>query len=421
MSSTGSTMEKAPVTEKGSAPKSSQYKAWLQSLGPGLITAALVFGPSKVTIASIMGASYGFFLLWIVAVAIFFMIIFTTMAARVGIATNESLLSTISRKWGRPGRIGIGVGVFLVTASFQAGNSIGAGITLAEATHTNKTIWIIACNVAGISILFFRAFYKMLEKIMIALIIMMLFAFIVTMVLSHPPVAGVASGFVPSVPAGSQKLVIAFMASCFSIVGAIYQSYLVQERKRIRPDVAQTGKETLPGMLILGFMSATVMICAATVLHPAGIKITTATDMAIALEPVFGNAASALFLVGLFGASFSSLLGNAALGGTLLGDALGYGGQLSSRMVRTFIAVIMLIGAGVAITFGKLPLELIVLAQAVTIFIVPFIGIALYLVANDASIMGKMKNNTFTNIAGAVGLIVMLLLAVSNAITLFFS
>ncbi|SEW51927.1 Nramp family divalent metal transporter [Chitinophaga arvensicola] len=396
-------------------------RAWLQSLGPGLITAALVFGPSKVTIASIMGASYGFSLLWIVVVAIFFMIIFTTMAARVGIATSQSLLSTISDKWGMPARIAIGVGVFLVTASFQAGNSVGAGITLAEATHSSKEIWIVVCNIAGISILFFRGFYKKLEKIMIALIIMMLFAFIVTMAMSQPSVTGIATGLVPSVPAGSQKLVIAFMASCFSIVGAIYQSYLVQERKRLRPEVKQTGKETLPGMLILGFMSATVMICAATVLHPAGISITSATDMAKVLEPVFGNAAAGLFLVGLFGASFSSLLGNAALGGTLLGDALGFGGMLSSKMVRLFIAVIMLIGATVAIVFGKLPLELIVLAQAVTIFIVPFIGIALFFVANDAKIMGSLKNNLFTNIAAGIGLLIMLGLAVSNAITLFFS
>jgi Mn2+/Fe2+ NRAMP family transporter len=403
----------APATARKS-------KAWLQSLGPGLITAALVFGPSKVTIASIMGANYGFSLLWIVAVAIFFMIIFTMMSARVGIATSQSLLSTISDKWGMPARIAIGVGVFMVTASFQAGNSIGAGITLAEATHSSKEIWIVVCNVLGIGILFFRGFYKKLEKIMITLIIMMLFAFMLTMAMSQPSVADVAGGFVPTVPAGSQKLIIAFMASCFSIVGAIYQSYLVQERKRLRPDVTQTGKETLPGMLILGFMSATVMICAATVLHPTGIKITSATDMAKALEPVFGNAASALFLVGLFGASFSSLLGNAALGGTLLGDALGFGGQLSSKMVRLFIAVIMIIGGSVAIIFGKLPLELIVLAQAVTIFIVPFIGVALFFVANDAKIMGPLKNNLFTNIAAGIGLLIMLGLAVSNAITLFF-
>ncbi len=85
------------------------------------------------------------------------------------------------------------------------------------------------------------------------------------------------------------------------------------------------------------------------------------------------------------------MIGNAALGGTLLGDALGYGGSLQSGMVRFFIGVIMVIGSVVAISFGKLPLELIVLAQAVTIFVVPFIGVALYLIANDEKIMGPLK------------------------------
>ena len=45
-----------------------------------MITAALVFGPSKVTITSKLGADFGFDLLWIVVVAIFFMVIFTAMA-----------------------------------------------------------------------------------------------------------------------------------------------------------------------------------------------------------------------------------------------------------------------------------------------------------------------------------------------------
>lgn len=62
-------------------------KKWLRSLGPGIITAALVFGPSKMTITSKLGAEYGYSLLWIVAVAIFFMAIFTAMSARIGLAT----------------------------------------------------------------------------------------------------------------------------------------------------------------------------------------------------------------------------------------------------------------------------------------------------------------------------------------------
>lgn len=399
----------------------SRYRNWLQAIGPGLITAALVFGPSKITITSMMGARYSYDLLWIVAVAIFFMIVFTTMAARVGIATSESLLVTIGRKWGKTARIAIGVGVFFVCASFQAGNSIGTGIAVAEATRTSPVPWIVVFNIVAIGMLFFRTFYDLLQKVMIGLIVLMLIAFVATFLLSEPSAGGMAAGLVPSVPAGSEQLVIAFMASCFSIVGAIYQTYLVQERKRISPGAKQTGRETYPGMIILGLLSAIVMVCSAAVLHPKGIAVNTATDMARALEPVFGNYASALFLSGLFGASFSSLIGNASLGGTLLGDALGYGGQLQSSMVRFFIGFIMVVGAAIAVIFGKLPLEVIVLAQAVTIFIVPFIGIALYLIANDGRLMGQHQNTLFIRIAGAAGLIVMLLLAASNIRSLFFS
>ncbi|WP_126243509.1 Nramp family divalent metal transporter [Chitinophaga rhizosphaerae] len=416
-------MEDSTATVRSTpAPAASRGKAWLQAIGPGLITAALVFGPSKITVASMMGAKYGYALLWLVVVAIFFMIIFAVMAARVGIATSESALTTIGRKWGKGARIAIGVGVFFVCASFQAGNSIGIGIAVGEATQTAPAIWIIVFNLAAMVMLFFRSFYKSLEKVMIALIGLMLLAFCATFFFTQPSLPDVAKGFaVPSLPEGSLQLTIAFIASCFSIVGALYQAYLVQERKRINPQARQTGREAIPGMVILGILAAIVMSCSAAVLHSHHINVTKATDMAIALEPIFGNFASALFLSGLFGASFSAMIGNAALGGTLLGDALGFGGSLQSGKVRVLIGVIMALGATVALSFGKLPLQLIVLAQAVTIFIVPFIGVALYLVANDEKIMGAMKNPPYVKFFGALGLIFMFILAASNVKTLFFS
>lgn len=395
-------------------------KAWIQSLGPGIIIAAVIFGPSKITITTMLGASYNYSLLWIVVVAIFFIIVFMQMSSRIGIATRKSLLTTISEKWGRSVGIAIGIGIFLVTASFQAGNSIGIGISFAEPTHTSSVIWIILFNVIAISLLFFKSFYKILERIMIGLVFLMLFAFVTTLILSKPAIPDIASGFVPSVPIGSVGLIIAFMASCFSIVGAFYQSYLVQERNRLHPNVVQTGKESLVGMCILGLMSAILLVCSAAVLHPRGVVIDSATDMAEALEPAFGKYAAYLFLAGLFGASFSSLIGNATIGGSLLGDAFGYGGTLSSKVSRALIALVMLIGAVVAIRFGKLPLQLIVIAQAVTIFIVPFIGVAIYLVANDRKLMGEYRNKAFSNIAGGIGLLVILFLALNNVKALFF-
>ncbi|PTX18883.1 Mn2+/Fe2+ NRAMP family transporter [Pontibacter mucosus] len=407
----------APVTEQKPV-RGSTLQRWLLSLGPGIITAALVFGPSKMTITSKMGADYGYSLLWVVAVAIFFMVIFAGMGARIGAVNKGSLLSLIRQQWGSKVAIAIGIGVFLVTTSFQAGNSIGVGIAIAEGTATSPVLWVVVFNMLGIGLLFFRSFYKMLEKLMIFLVALMLFSFVTTLFMADPDAVGVAHGFIPAVPTGSAGLIIAFTASCFSIVGAFYQSYLVQERAKLRKSTANdnlAGGSTT-GILILGVMSAVVLICAAAVLHPQGIKVDSASQMAKALEPLFGSNASALFLAGLFGASFSSLVGNATVGGSLLGDALGYGSNLNSRQVKLFIALVMVAGATIAILFGKLPLELIVFAQSVTIFLVPFIGVAMYVIANKASVMGAHRNSLATKIFGGVGLLLLIGLAVSNAI-----
>jgi manganese transport protein len=392
---------------------------WLGPLGPGMITAALVFGPSKITITSRMGAEYGFSLLWIVAVAIFFMMIFTSMAGRIGMATDQSFLTTIRNKWGKATAIVTGLGVFMVTASFQAGNSIGVGIAVAELFNTPTVPWIIAFNLFGISLLFFRSFYKALERIMISLIGLMLFAFLITLFLTKPSIKEITGGLVPFIPRGSGGLLIAFMASCFSIVGACYQSYLVQERRRVRTETARAKDASVPGILMLGLMSAMVMVCAAVVLNPKGIHLNTASDMSKALEPSFGRYASTLFLLGLFGAAFSSLVGNASVGGTLMSDALGYGSRFSSKVTRLLIASVMVIGAAISVAFGGLPLELIIFAQKITILVVPFIGIAMLIIANDGSIMGKLRNTIRTRIFAGVGLLLLLGLAALNVKTLF--
>jgi len=401
-------------------PVLSRSAKWIGALGPGIITAALVFGPSKITITSKMGAEYGFDLIWAIVVAIFFMMVFTGMAGRIGMATDDSYLTTVRRKWGKGVAVAIGLGVFLVTSSFQAGNSVGVGIAMAELFGTAVIPWIIAFNLLGIGLLSFRSFYKVLEKIMMTLIGLMLIAFLINLLLTRPGLPAVAGGMVPSVPKGSTGLLVAFVASSFSIVGACYQSYLVQERRRVRPDAKPNKDDSIPGILILGLMSAMVMICSAMVLKPQNVELNTASDMAKALEPAFGRYASVLFLLGLFGAAFSSLIGNASVGGTLMGDALGYGSNFNSRITRILIAAVMVTGAAIAAGFGRLPLELIVFAQKVTILVVPFIGISMVIIANDVKIMGELTNTKLTRVFAGLGLLLLLGLAVEGARNLFF-
>lgn len=392
----------------------------LSILGPGIITAALIFGPSKMTITSKMGADFGFSLIWIIVVAIFFMSVYTNMSARIGLAADETLLTLIRKKYGAAVSVTIGTGIFLVATSFQAGNATGISLSISEATHTNPQIWIVVFNLIGISLIFFRSFYLIFEKLMLALIIVMLFAFLTTLIMAPPDFRELGQGFIPGFPAGSLGLIVAFTASCFSMVGAFYQSYLVQMRKKL--SAGFTAKETVMGsqvgIIILGVMSAAVLICAANTLHPQHIRVNSAAEMGKALEPLLGSSATILFYIGLFSASFSSLVGNAVLGGSLLGDTFRYGNNLNHRMVKLFIVLVMIFGAIIALVFGKLPLELIVFAQSITIFLVPFIGLTMFMIANDKGIMKEHVNKTFTKVWGILGLSVLAGLAISNLLTL---
>lgn len=395
---------------------------WLHIIGPGLIVGALVFGPSKLTITSKIGALYSYDLLWIILIAIFFMAVYTIMAERIGLTLDKSLLTTIGNKWGRKFATVVGIGIFLVCTSFQTGNSVGVGIAIGELTNTSNTIWIVFFNTVGIILLFFKEFYKVLEKLMLFLVGLMLLAFLITFIEVRPDFLQVADGFfVPEIPKGSMGLIIAFIASCFSIVGAFYTSYLVQERKKIDTVNSEqvSRSSSLTGIIVLGVLSAILMVCAATVLHPQEIVVKTATDMSLALRPAFGEAASSVFLIGLFAAGFSSVVGNATVGGTLMSDALGFGSSFSSNKTKFLIAIVMLVGTIIALIFGSAPLELIVFAQSVTIFIVPVIGIALFSIANDRRIMGENRINAFLRVSGAIGLCIIAGLAVVNFIDIF--
>jgi len=409
--------EKQDVTVKNTTRK----KGFLKYLGPALITSALVVGPGSLTLASKIGAIYGYQLIWILIVTVIFMMIYTEISMRIGLASNLTFIQLINQKWGKFGGILIGVGAFLVTTSFQAGNSIGVGVAFSVITGLNTQLLIVLLTILGIILLFSKNFYNLLENVMIGLIALMLLSFIITTVLVKPSVASIASGFIPTIPEGSLGLIIALTATSFSIVGAAYQSYLVKEKGWSIKDVNEGAKESYFGIFLLGLITLLVMIVGAAVLKPAGIMVDSVNEMGLTLEPLFGSWATIVFMFGLFGAAFSSLIGNATIGGAMLSDGVGFGNSLKDIRVKLMIIAVMLFGSIIALIFGGAPVNVIVFAQAITIVVVPFIAIALLVVANDKEIMGELKNTTTKNVIAIIGLIVLILLAFNNVKNIFFS
>lgn len=392
----------------------------VQKLGPGLITAALIFGPGSLTVTTKLGAGFGFKLLWVIPFLIVFMVAYTSMASRIGLSLNVSPMDHIRRRYGRLTAVLLGLGMLGITGSFQAGNAIGAGLAFAELSGTSTAIWVVFFALLAIGLLFFRSFYKILEKIMIGLVLLMLASFFLTLLLSQPNLSLLLQGFIPSLPSGSELLTIALVASSFSTVAAFYQAYLVQEKGWKKSDYAVAMRESRNGIFVLGALSSMIIIVAAAILYEADIEVKAASDLGLALEPLFGRFATVAFMVGFFAASFSSLIGNATIGGALLADAFGLGQSLSSWQVRACIVGVIVFGSAIALLYGGLPLQLIVFAQALTILIAPAAAIFILLMANDKGIMPQTTNTFRANIIPFVGLALLLFLAAYNIKSIFF-
>ena len=396
---------------------------FFRTLGPGIITAALILGPGTLTVSSKLGAQFQYQHLWVILLSTAFMIAFTVMSSRYGFYNEQSLIETIKIRFGKFISLLIGVSIFTVSISFQSGNSIGAGLSMGSIFNTSPQPWIVFFSLIAIFTLFFKSFYKILEKIMIVLVLIMLLSFLFTVIISAPDWGLVLHGFVPAIPKGSEILVIAIIATSFSVAGAFYQSYLVREKlwnpsssedvsTNRRGDFMDYKIESISGIIVLGLISSLVLIAAGSVLYTNGISVNSAADMGKALEPLFGSASFIIFMIGLLAASFSSLIGNATLGGNIMADTLKLGSSHSKWPTRLLIMLLIVIGSSLAMAFSELRLKLIVFAQGFTILIVPVIAFILLRITNSKSIMKKYQNSPAMRIIGTTGVLLLVSLAV---------
>ena len=389
-----------------------KIKTIFKSLGPGFIIAALVLGPGSITVASRIGSEYGYAFLWVIVIATVFMITYTSMGARFGVLNSKSILQSIADNYGRWFAIAIGISAFLSTSSFQFGNNLGIGIGMEGITGINERVWPIVFTSLGIIFIFWaKNLYKLLERVMMFMVMIMILAFFLNLILTKPEIAPLARGFVPSkFSANSLSVVAALMATSFSLAAALYQSYLVQDKGWKRENLKSGLKDTYIGILLLALISATVLITSAAALHPRGILVNSAADMALQMEALFGGYAKVIFSVGLCAAAFSSMMVNSVIGGGLLADGLGLGPSMNNRTTKIFIIAILLIGMLVAVFFRGNVIYALIMAQASSMLAVPLIAIGLFLILNNKKVMGLQRNNLFQNIIAVTGFIVICLM-----------
>ncbi len=387
-------------------PKRRTFLGYLALMGPAFVVGAWQFGPGNLTTAVQAGSRYDYTLIWVIAVSTILMIFFTDMSVRLGIAAPGSLITAIKHHLGKWVGVLAGCGVFGITLMFSVGNAVGSGLGLSLVFGGSPVLWTVVCTAAVGFVLAFRNVYGIVEKALLVIVLLMGIAFIASTIVAQPDWYRAMEGMTPSLPAGSEILIVALVGTNFSINAAFYTSYGIKENGRTRADYRDiTLVDTIPGIVAPGIMTALVIMVSAAVLGKTGAEAGTINALASVFTPLAGPVGATVFALGLSGAAFSSMIANATAGGTMFSDALGRGAKAGSPTARIFTGVILAFGLVITLSFQSSPVGLIVIAQSLTVLIAPMLGVLIVIMANKKSVIGDLRNKWWQNLFGAIGLI----------------
>jgi len=202
---------------------------WWQRIGPGLVTACVVIGPGSILTSSNLGAKDGYSMIWVVLVSVIFMLVYTSLGARLGTVTTESTCTLLAQMVGRPLTILIGCGVFFISAAYQFGNNLGVHSALEN--YTDFKYGIVIFNAISIAFLFgFKNLYKLVERLMSVFVAVMLASFAINLFFAKPDLTEMAQGVIPGSGEGGLKSItdislLGLIGTTFVITAAFYQSY----------------------------------------------------------------------------------------------------------------------------------------------------------------------------------------------------
>jgi NRAMP (natural resistance-associated macrophage protein)-like metal ion transporter len=272
-------------------------------LGPGLLAGLSDDDAPGITTYSILGADYGYELLWVLGVATLALILFHELGARMGVVTGQGLTGLMRERYGvRPAALGV---LALLVANIGTTCAEFAGVaTSLDLAGVSRYASVPVAAVAISALVLLGSFHRV-EHVFL-LMSTLLGTFIVAAFVTGPDWGAAVHGLlVPSVPATRAGLlaITATVGTTLAPWGlAFIQSYAADKKLSVA-DLRYERIDVVTGALMTGVVGFFVVVTCADTLHQQGTSITDAGDAASALEPLAGRFASVIFGAGLLGAS----------------------------------------------------------------------------------------------------------------------
>ncbi len=408
-------------------------------IGPGIITANADNDVGGIQTYSIAGAQFGYSMLWLLIPVTVALIVTQEMCARMGTVTGKGLADLIRENFG----VKVTTIVLLLFVLSDLGNTAAefAGIAYASPVFQQYVPFLSKYLLVPLAAIFVftmvtRGNYRVVEKIFFAFCVVYL-AYVVSGFLIHPPWGEILKATVfPHF-----KPTQAYLLTAIGVIGTTIspwmqfyiQSAVVEKGIRIK-DYPYSRIDVISGAIITDVIAFFIVIaCAATIyvhnqhIGPGGhlLSVSTAGDVATALQPLAGKYASLLFALGLLNAAIFTASILPLSTAYYVCEAFGFesGVENSFREAPVFYGLyagLIVIGGGIVLVAADaLQSEIIFYSQVLNGVLLPLVLVLMLLLINRPRLMGKYVNNlAFNLIAWATVVIVGGLTVVSTIQTI---
>ena len=394
---------------------------WLRDIGPGVLIAAAFIGPGTVTLCTIAGASFGYSLIWAIILSTFSTIVLQEMSLRIGLVTRMNLAEVIrtsikSKILNRFIILLIISSILIGNTAYEAGNITGASLGISAIINYESINYIPVFIGLIAFVILYQGDYKILEKSLISLVIVMSISFFITAIMTKPDITSLLKGiFKPQINSSNLIVVLGLIGTTVVPYNIFLHSSLVSEKWNSIEKLKVARIESFISILLGGLVSLSIIITAASVSNQ---NVTGVIDLAKGLEPLYGKFAIYFLGLGLFASGITSSITAPLAAAYVAKSCFGWNNSLKSKRFR--LVWIFILITGVFVSMIKInPIEIIKFAQFSNSLLLPIIAIILLWLINDKNIISSKFNYKYQNIFGVFIVIISLVLGIKGLISLF--
>ena len=403
-------------------------KKIFKNIGPGPLVAAAFIGPGTVTVCTLAGVNFGYTLLWAMLLSVIATIVLQEMAARLGVVSQKGLSEIIREEIKNPVLKGSAVvliisAIVIGNAAYEAGNIAGGALGM-ETIFGNSSFNIGNVNLKTMPIIIgviafvflYIGNYKVLERFLVSLVILMSLAFLLTAIITKPNFSDIINGlFVPKVSDKSVLTIVGLIGTTVVPYNLFLHASLAKTKWKHKTDLSFARKDTMIAVVLGGIVSMCIIISASSI---SGQEVSNASDLAKGLEPLFGVNAKYFLSLGLFAAGITSAITAPLAAAFVASGCLGWDANLKSAKFRA--VWLFILGLGVLFsTIGFKSIEIIKFAQVANGLLLPVIACFLLWIMNKSTVLGNYKNSVFQNVLGLIIVLVAIFLGLKGVLSVF--